>query len=112
MTCPLVRGRARDRRTPEKRVRRRCYLGGVPGEADRVIYRTATSLDGFIADKANSLAWLFSGEHDDGPAGSARAVPRAHRCAGGAAVVKPRLRRLRRCGPKDRQVHDLADGGV
>jgi dihydrofolate reductase len=37
----------------------------VPGEPARVIYRTATSLDGFIADDANSLAWLFAVEHDD-----------------------------------------------
>ena len=47
--------------------------GGVPGEPDRVIYRTATSLDGFIADEANSLAWLYVVAHDHGLAGSARA---------------------------------------
>ena len=28
-----------------------------------VIYRTATSLNGFIADEANSLEWLFAVEH-------------------------------------------------
>ncbi len=31
--------------------------------APSVIYRTATSLDGFIADADNSLAWLFAVEH-------------------------------------------------
>jgi dihydrofolate reductase len=31
----------------------------------RVIYRTATSLDGFIADDTDSLAWLFAVEHSD-----------------------------------------------
>ena len=30
----------------------------------RVIYRTATSLNGFVADRNNSLAWLFAVEHD------------------------------------------------
>lgn len=29
-----------------------------------VIYRTATSLDGFIADRDNSLGWLFAVDHD------------------------------------------------
>jgi dihydrofolate reductase len=29
----------------------------------RFIYRTATSLDGFIADPEHSLAWLFAAEH-------------------------------------------------
>ena len=36
----------------------------MSGQITRVIYRTATSLDGFIADEANSLAWLFAVEHD------------------------------------------------
>lgn len=31
----------------------------------RAIYRTATSLDGFIADEANSLGWLFASDHGD-----------------------------------------------
>jgi dihydrofolate reductase len=31
----------------------------------RVIYRTATSLDGFIADETDSLAWLFAVQHSD-----------------------------------------------
>jgi hypothetical protein len=30
-----------------------------------VIYRTATTLDGFIADSEDSLTWLFEVEHDD-----------------------------------------------
>jgi dihydrofolate reductase len=34
----------------------------------RVIYRTATSLDGFIADDTNSLAWLFAVEQSDAQA--------------------------------------------
>ena len=37
----------------------------MPGETVRVIYRTATSLDGFIADEGDSLAWLFAVEHDE-----------------------------------------------
>lgn len=31
----------------------------------RFIYRTATSLDGFIADRDNSLGWLFAADHGD-----------------------------------------------
>ncbi|MHA7264394.1 dihydrofolate reductase family protein [Arthrobacter sp. TMN-37] len=31
----------------------------------RVIYNTATSLNGFIADESNSLAWLFAAEAPD-----------------------------------------------
>lgn len=30
-----------------------------------MIYRTATTLDGFIADSEDSLTWLFEVEHDD-----------------------------------------------
>jgi dihydrofolate reductase len=37
----------------------------VPTAASRAIYRTATTLDGFIADGENSLTWLFAVEHDD-----------------------------------------------
>jgi dihydrofolate reductase len=36
----------------------------VPSQGARLIYRTATSLDGFIADEADSLTWLFAVEHD------------------------------------------------
>ena len=36
----------------------------MPDDRPRLIYRTATSLDGFIADGDNSLAWLFAVEHD------------------------------------------------
>jgi dihydrofolate reductase len=32
-----------------------------------VIYRTATSLNGFIADEAGSLEWLFAVDHADVP---------------------------------------------
>jgi len=37
----------------------------VPVTTSRAIYRTATTLDGFIADSENSLTWLFAVEHDD-----------------------------------------------
>jgi dihydrofolate reductase len=37
----------------------------MPGGTPRVIYRTATSLDGFLADTDNSLAWLFAVEQDE-----------------------------------------------
>jgi len=33
----------------------------------KVIYKTATSLNGFIADPGNSLSWLFEIPHDDVP---------------------------------------------
>jgi dihydrofolate reductase len=33
----------------------------------KVIYNTATSFNGFIADSANSLSWLFEVPHDDAP---------------------------------------------
>lgn len=33
----------------------------------RVIYKTATSFTGFIADPANSLSWLFEVPHDGAP---------------------------------------------
>ncbi|QLD10422.1 dihydrofolate reductase family protein [Microbacterium oleivorans] len=33
----------------------------------RIIFDTATSLDGFIADSANSLAWLFAVEGGEAP---------------------------------------------
>jgi dihydrofolate reductase len=36
----------------------------VAGAVSRAIYRTATTLDGFIADSENSLTWLFGVEHD------------------------------------------------
>jgi dihydrofolate reductase len=36
----------------------------VPDATSRAIYRTATTLDGFIADSENSLTWLFAVEHD------------------------------------------------
>jgi dihydrofolate reductase len=32
---------------------------------NRVIYRTATSFNGYIADEQNSLAWLFEVDHAD-----------------------------------------------
>jgi hypothetical protein len=32
----------------------------------KVQYYTAASLDGFIADQHNSLAWLYAVPHDDG----------------------------------------------
>lgn len=37
----------------------------MPSTGPRTIYRTATSLNGFIADERHSLAWLFAAEHDD-----------------------------------------------
>jgi dihydrofolate reductase len=37
----------------------------MPSTAPRTIYRTATSLNGFIADEQHSLGWLFAAEHDD-----------------------------------------------
>jgi dihydrofolate reductase len=37
--------------------------------AGRVVYKTATSLDGFIADESNSLGWLFAIERTDAEAG-------------------------------------------
>ena len=38
----------------------------------RTIYYTATTLDGYIADEHDSLAWLFEQEIDEaGPAGYA-----------------------------------------
>lgn len=39
------------------------YSCGVP----KVIYNTATSFTGFIADPANSLSWLFEVPHDGAP---------------------------------------------
>jgi dihydrofolate reductase len=36
----------------------------VARAVSRAIYRTATTLDGFIADSENSLTWLFAVEHD------------------------------------------------
>jgi len=41
----------------------------------RAIYYTATTLDGFIADENDSLAWLFEQETDEGgPAGYAEFI--------------------------------------
>lgn len=38
----------------------------------RTVYYTATSIDGFIADRDDSLEWLFACDHDaDGPFGYA-----------------------------------------
>jgi dihydrofolate reductase len=37
----------------------------VPGRTSRAIYRTATTLDGYLADQDNSLTWLFEVEHDE-----------------------------------------------
>jgi dihydrofolate reductase len=45
------------RRQPER------YSCGVP----KVIYNTATSFTGFIADPADSLSWLFEVPHDGAP---------------------------------------------
>ena len=36
----------------------------MPGAGPRAIYRTATTLDGFIADSEDSLSWLFAVEDD------------------------------------------------
>lgn len=38
----------------------------MPGRRPRITYRTAASLDGFIADPDNSLSWLFAVEQDAG----------------------------------------------
>jgi hypothetical protein len=59
----VVRESGRAHAAPERRVRGRCYLGGVPGGPDRVISRTTTSGDGFIADGASSNGWLFAVGH-------------------------------------------------
>jgi len=41
----------------------------------RAIYFTASTLDGFIADENDSLAWLFEQETDEGgPAGYAEFI--------------------------------------
>lgn len=37
----------------------------MSAERPRITYRTATSLDGLIADEANSLGWLFAVEQGD-----------------------------------------------
>ncbi len=37
----------------------------MPEATSRAIYRTATTLDGFIADSGNSLGWLDEVESDD-----------------------------------------------
>ncbi len=43
---------------------------GAPGAAmTRTTYYTATTLDGFIADEHDSLAWLFEQQIDEGGAG-------------------------------------------
>ncbi len=41
-------------------------------ESPRVVYRTATSLDGFIADQAHSLSWLFAVQQDERQEGDLR----------------------------------------
>ena len=49
--------------------------------ADRCagLFYTATTLDGFIADEHDSLAWLFEQEIDEGGPGGLRRVHRRHR---------------------------------
>ena len=37
----------------------------MTGAVSRIVYRTATTLDGFIADREHSLTWLFAVEHDE-----------------------------------------------
>ena len=53
--------------------------GGSRTSVTRPIYYTATTLDGYIADEHDSLAWLFEQDTDEGgPAGYER-VHRRHR---------------------------------
>lgn len=65
-------------RTIERRVTRhflgdspqRCRRGSLPGSVaimGQIIYETATSLDGYLADPAKSLLWLFAVPGGDDP---------------------------------------------
>src|SRR5690625_4660044 len=65
-------------RTIERRVTRyfhgvppqRCRHESLPGNVaimGQIIYETATSLDGYLADPANSLSWLFTVPGGDDP---------------------------------------------
>lgn len=38
---------------------------GYPGAVSRIVYDTATSINGYIADEHNSLAWLFAVPTDE-----------------------------------------------
>lgn len=40
--------------------RRRVRIGGSVGPMTRIVYYTASTLNGFLADEQNSLAWLFA----------------------------------------------------
>lgn len=42
-------------------------VDGTVAIMSRIVYDTAASLDGFIADGDNSLAWLFAAAGDDAP---------------------------------------------
>ena len=59
----------------------------------RTVYFTATSSDGFIADRDNSLEWLFACPHDESDDTWDRFIPRVGALAMGATTYEWMLER-------------------